>query len=189
MVAPLGRVPSLEEEELALERKFTPLVQLVITPGVPVVLVVPLVVPLVAPETLETVPVTLTVDNEYRAVNVTVPASLPIEVINGTVLTAENARITNNSKSGSVRVSGVEVTNGAYKVGDYNSFSGAKTIALKINGCSTEGPGKLGINTTAFPVIKAEESLALEYFAKISADAPNSENVNALNVVFTISIV
>ena len=31
--------------------------------------------------------------------------------------------------------------------------------------------------------------MALEYFAKISADAPNSEDVNALNVVFTISIV
>ena len=60
MVAPLGRVPSLEEEELALERKFTPLVQLVITPGVPVVLVVPPVVPLVVPEPLLTVPVTLT---------------------------------------------------------------------------------------------------------------------------------
>ena len=139
--------------------------------------------------TTATVPVTLTVDNEYRAVNVTVPASLPIHVINGMVVTADNAKITNNSKSGAVRVTGVEVTDGAYKVGSYNSFSGAHRVALKINGCSTEGPGKLGINTTAFPVIKAEESLALEYFAKISADAPNSENVNALNVVFTISIV
>lgn len=82
--------------------------------------------------TTATVPVTLTVDNEYRAVNVTVPASLPIHVINGTVVTADNAKITNNSKSGAVRVTGVEVTDGAYKVGDYNSFSGAKTIALKI---------------------------------------------------------
>ena len=88
-----------------------------------------------------------------------------------------------------MRVTGVEVTDGAYKVGSYNSFSGAHRVALKINGCPTEGPGKLGINTTAFPVIKAEESLALEYFAKISADAPNSKDVNALNVVFTISIV
>ena len=139
--------------------------------------------------TTATVPVTLTVDNEYRTVNVTVPASLPIHVINGTVVTADNAKITNNSKSGTVRVTGVEVTDGAYKVGSYNSFSGAHRVALKINGCPTEGPGKLGINSTAFPVIKAEESLALEYFAKISADAPNSENVNALNVVFTISIV
>ena len=93
-----------------------------------------------AGSTTATVPVTLTVDNEYRAVNVTVPASLPIEVITGTVLTAENARITNNSKSGSVRVSGVEVTDGAYKVGSYNSFSGAKTIALKINGCPRKAP-------------------------------------------------
>lgn len=142
-----------------------------------------------AGSTTATVPVTLTVDNEYRAVNVTVPASLPIHVINGTVVTADNAKITNNSKSGAVRVTGVEVTDGAYKVGSYNSFSGAHRVALKINGCPTEGPGKLSINTTAFPVIKAEESLALEYFAKISADAPNSKDVNALNVVFTISIV
>lgn len=139
--------------------------------------------------TTATVPVTLTVDNEYRAVNVTVPASLPIHVINGTVVTADNAKITNNSKSGSVRVSGVEVTDGAYKVGSYNSFSGAKTIALKINGCPTEGPGKLGINNAAFPVIQPQSDMALEYFAKISADAPNSKDVNALNVVFTISIV
>ena len=139
--------------------------------------------------TTATVPVTLTVDNEYRAVNVTVPASLPIHVINGTVVTADNARITNNSKSGAVRVTGVEVTDGAYKVGSYNSFSGAHRVALKINGCATTGAGALAINSTAFPVIKAEESLALEYFAKISADAPNSKDVNALNVVFTISIV
>ena len=139
--------------------------------------------------TTATVPVTLTVDNEYRAVNVTVPASLPIHITNGTVVTADNARITNNSKSGAVRVTGVEVTDGAYKVGDYNSFSGAKTIALKINGCPTTGAGALAINSTAFPVIQPQSDMALEYFAKISADAPNSENVNALNVVFTISIV
>ena len=117
--------------------------------------------------TTATVPVTLTVDNEYRAVNVTVPASLPIHV----------------------RVTGVEVTDGAYKVGDYNSFSGAHRVALKINGCATTGAGKLAINSTGFPVIQPQSDMALEYFAKISADAPNSENVNALNVVFTISIV
>ena len=43
--------------------------------------------------------------------------------------------------------------------------------------------------SSAFMTGKAVESLALEYFAKISADAPNSKDVNALNVVFTISIV
>ena len=130
--------------------------------------------------TTATVPVTLTVDNEYRAVNVTVPASLPIHVINGTVVTADNAKITNNSTNGAVRVT---------KVGDYNSFSGAHRVALKINGCATTGAGRLAINSTGFPVIQPQSDMALEYFAKISADVPNSENVNALNVVFTISIV
>ena len=71
----------------------------------------------------------------------------------------------------------------------YNSFSGAHRVALKINGCATTGAGKLAINSTGFPVIQPQSDMALEYFAKISADAPNSENVNALNVVFTISIV
>ena len=139
--------------------------------------------------TTATVPVTLTVDNEYRAVNVTVPASLTIHFIHGTVVTADNAKITNNSTNGAVRVTGVEVADGAYKVGDYNSFSGAHRVALKINGCATTGAGRLAINSSAFPVIQPQSGMALEYFAKISADAPNSENVNALNVVFTISIV
>ena len=58
--------------------------------------------------TTATVPVTLTVDNEYRAVNVTVPASLPIHVINGTVVTADNAKITNNSTNGTVRVTEIQ---------------------------------------------------------------------------------
>ena len=57
---------------------------------------------LAAGTTTATVPVTLTVSNEYRAVNVTVPAALPVYVINGTVVTADNARITNNAKTGSV---------------------------------------------------------------------------------------
>ena len=79
-----------------------------------------------AESTTATVPVTLTVSNEYRAVNVTVPASLPIEVINGVVITADNAKITNNSKTGAVQVTKISVTDGAYKVGNYESFSGNK---------------------------------------------------------------
>ena len=50
-----------------------------------------------AGSTTATVPVTLTVDNQYRAVNVTVPSSLPVYVINGTVITADNAKITNTT--------------------------------------------------------------------------------------------
>ena len=134
-----------------------------------------------------TVPVTLTVSNQYRAINVTVPAALPIEVRNGTVVTAENISIINNSGVG-VRVTGVSVNDGAYKVGSYDSFSGSKTLALKINGCATTGSGKLAINNTAFPVIAAGGSQALTYYAKVSADAPNESNVQAASVVFTISL-
>ena len=139
--------------------------------------------------TTATVPVTLTVSNEYRAVNVTVPASLPVEVINGTVITATNAKITNNSKSGSVQVTQISVKDGAYKVGNYDSFSGSKTIALKINGCTTADSGKMAINSTSFPVISAGGSQALTYYAKVSGDAANAENVQAAQVIFTISIV
>ena len=141
-----------------------------------------------ASSTTATVPVTLTVDNQYRAVNVTVPASLPVYVINGTVITADNAKITNNSGTGSVQVTAVKVTDGAYKVGNYDSFSGSKTIALKINGCPTTGAGNLSIAGNAFPVITAGGSIPLTYFAKVSGDAPNVSGVEAAHVVFTISI-
>ena len=139
--------------------------------------------------TTTTVPVTLTVTNEYRAVNVTVPASFPVEVINGVVITADNAKITNNAKTGSVQVTEISVTDGEYKVGSYDNFSGSGTIALKFNGCPTTGSGKLNITDKAFPAIAAGESLLLTYYAKVSGDAPNINNVQAANVVFTISIV
>ena len=142
-----------------------------------------------AKSTTATVPVTLTVSNEYRAVNVTVPASFPVEVINGVVVTADNARITNNAKNGAVKITAISVTDGAYKVGSYDNFSGAQTIALKFNGCPTTGAGKLTITDQAFPVIKAGGSLPLTYFAKVSGDAQNTNGVEAAKVVFTISIV
>ena len=144
---------------------------------------------LAAESTTATVPVTLTVSNEYRAVNVTVPASLPVEVINGVVITADNAKISNNSKTGAVQVTKISITDGAYKVGNYDDFSGNRTIALKINNCSTKGSGNLPITSSAFPVIAAGTSQALTYFAKVSSDAPNAENVQAANVIITISIV
>ena len=142
-----------------------------------------------AKSTTATVPVTLTVSNEYRAVNVTVPASFPVEVINGVVITADNARITNNAKNGAVKITAISVTDGAYKVGSYDNFSGAQTIALKFNGCPTTVAGKLTITDQAFPAIRAGENLPLTYFAKVSGDAKNTEGVEAAKVVFTISIV
>ena len=134
------------------------------------------------------VPVTLTVKNEYRAVNVTVPAALPVYVINGTVVVADNAKIINNSATGAVKVTSVAVTDGAYRVGDYDNFSGKQTIALKINDCSTRGEGTLAINDNAFPVLNPGGDLLLTYYAKISGDAANTDVVEAAHVVFTISI-
>ena len=45
------------------------------------------------------------------------------------------------------------------------------------------------LTSSAFPVIAAGGSQKLTYFAKVSGDAPNSKDVQAANVVFTISIV
>ena len=135
------------------------------------------------------VPVKLTVINDYRSISVTVPASLPVEIYNGTVITANNARITNNSKTGSVKVKAVYVNDGAFKVGDYDSFSGVKTIALKINGIATKGSGNLEITESAFPDIAPTESLPLNYFAKVSKDAGTAKDKEVAKVVFTITLV
>ena len=94
-----------------------------------------------------------------------------------------------NSPTTPIQVTRVSVTDGAYTVGNYDGFHGSKSIALKINGCSTKGAGNMTIEKDAFPVIRANGSMPLTYFAKVSGDAPNADNVNAANVVFTISIV
>ncbi|MBO6054516.1 MAG: hypothetical protein J6P31_03260 [Oscillospiraceae bacterium] len=143
---------------------------------------------LAAAGTTAAVPVTLTVNNSCQAVSVTMPASLPVEIRNGTVITADSARIINRSGSSSVRVTAVSVEDGSYRVGDYENFSGRKTIALKINGCPTWGAGSLAITEKAFPVIGPEKELALTYFARISGDAPDGENTQAAHVVFTVSL-
>lgn len=137
--------------------------------------------------TTASVPVTLTVSNDYRAVNVTLPASLPVEVINGTVITATDAKITNNSQSSGVRVSEITVTDGAYRVGDYDRFEGRRTIALKINGVTTAGSGKMDISSSSFPEIMPGESLGLKYFAKVSNDGENVNEKEAAHVVFTVT--
>ena len=49
--------------------------------------------------------------------------------------------------------------------------------------------GMINITKDAFPKIGAAQNLPLTYFAKVSGDAPNSKDVQAANVVFTISIV
>ena len=143
-----------------------------------------------AAETTEArVPVTLTVVNTVAPISCTVPAALPVSLVDGYVVCANNASITNNRKVGSIRVTKIEVTPGAFEIGNYDNFSANKnSIALNINGCQTRGAGALTLAENAFPAIPAEKSLAIRYKAKVSASEAVT-NINAATVIFTIAAV
>ena len=143
-----------------------------------------------AAETTEAhVPITLTVVNTVSPISCTVPAALPVSLVDGYVVCANNAAITNTAKTGSIRVTKVEVTPGSFEIGNYDDFSANKnSIALNINGCSTKGAGSLTLVDGAFPSINAEKSLAIRYKAKVSASEAVT-NINAATVIFTIAAV
>ena len=143
-----------------------------------------------AAETTEArVPVTLTVVNTVSPLSCTVPAALPVSLVDGYVVTANNAMITNTGKNGAIRVTKVDVQAGTFEIGNYDDFSASKnSIALSINGCVTKGAGSLTLLDGAFPVIGAEKSLAIRYRAKVSA-SETVTNVNAATVIFTIAAV
>lgn len=136
------------------------------------------------------VPVTLTVVNTQQRISVTVPAALPVSVVNGYVVTATNAAVRNTADEGVVRIAAVEVTDGSLTVGDYDHFEEApvNTIALRLNGCPTRGAGFLSITDSAFPPIAPGDRLTLDYEARVRAvGAPRNEKAAA--VVFTIEAV
>ena len=84
------------------------------------------------------VPVVLTVVNSVSPISVSVPACLPVTVLDGYVVTASNAVIENRAQSGAVQVVAVDVQPGAFAIGDYENFgSEAGKIAFSINGCKT----------------------------------------------------
>ena len=143
-----------------------------------------------AAETTEArVPVTLTVVNTVAPISCTVPAALPISLVDGYVVCANNAAITNTGKTGAIRVTKVDVQAGTFEIGNYDDFSAGKnSIALNINGCSTKDAGALTLTDGAFPAIGAEKSLAIRYKAKVSANEAVT-NVNAATIVFTIAAV
>ena len=126
------------------------------------------------------VPVTLTVVNTQQRISVTVPAALPVSVVDGYVVTATNAAIRNTAAEGAVHIAAVTVTDGTLAVGHYEHFEegAANTIALSLNGCPTRGAGELAIG--------AGESLALNYDAKVNA-VGEPKNETAATVVFTIA--
>ena len=143
-----------------------------------------------AAETTEAkVPVTLTVVNTIAPISCTVPAALPVSLVDGYVVCANNAAITNTGKTGAIRVTKVDVQAGTFEIGSYDDFSASKnSIALNINGCSTKGAGSLTLVDGAFPAIAAEKNLAIRYKAKVSANEAVT-NVNAATVIFTIAAV
>ena len=143
-----------------------------------------------AAETTEArVPVTLTVVNTVSPISCTVPAALPVSLVDGYVVCANNAVITNTGKTGAIKVTKVDVQAGTFEIGSYDDFSAGKnSIALSINGCSTKGAGSLTLADSAFPVIAAEKNLAIRYKAKVSASEAVT-NVNAATVIFTIAAV
>ena len=143
-----------------------------------------------AAETKEArVPVTLTVVNTVAPISCTVPACLPVSLVDGYVVCANNAAITNTAKSGSIKVTKVDVQPCVFEIGSYDNFSAGKnSIALNINGCVTKGAGSLTLADGAFPAIAAEKNLAIRYKAKVSASEAVT-NVNAATVIFTIAAV
>ena len=143
-----------------------------------------------AAETTEAkVPVTLTVVNTVSPISCTVPAALPVSLIDGYVVCANNAAITNTAKTGSIKVTKVDVQAGTFEIGNFDDFTASKnSIALSINGWPTKGAGSLTLVDGAFPSINAEKSLAIRYKAKVSASEAVT-NVNAATVIFTIAAV
>ena len=143
-----------------------------------------------AAETTEAkVPVTLTVVNTVAPISCTVPACLPVSLVDGYIVTASNAAITNTGKTGAIRVTKVDVQAGTFEIGNFDDFTASKnSIALSINGCATKGAGSLTLADGAFPAISAEKSLAIRYKAKVSASEAVT-NINAATVIFTIAAV
>ena len=143
-----------------------------------------------AAETTEAkVPVTLTVVNTVSPISCTVPAALPVSLVDGYVVCASNAAITNTGKTGAIRVNKVDVQAGTFEIGNFDDFTASKnSIALSINGCSTKGAGSLTLVDGAFPAIAAEKNLAIRYKAKVSASEAVT-NINAATIVFTIAAV
>ena len=140
-----------------------------------------------APAQKHEVPVTLTIVNTEQRLSVTVPAALPISVVDGYVVTATNAAIRNTADSGSIQVTAVAVQPGAYDIGDFENFAETdNSIALSLNGCPTQGAGDLAFTDEAFPTIEAGKALAIQYQAKVDT-ASEVSAVKAATVVFTIA--
>ena len=90
-------------------------------------LIFALPVPASAAETTEArVPVTLTVVNVAAPISCTVPACLPVSLVDGYVVCANNAAITNTGKNSAIRVTKVDVQAGTFEIGNFDDFTASK---------------------------------------------------------------
>lgn len=147
-------------------------------------------VPIMALE--NTVPVVLNV--EPMLLDVTVPASLTINVDNrGVVTTADNAKIVNNSL-GAIVVSNVTLTGkDSWSVVDFQSdFSGvavgSKKIGFSINDVQSGVDGGFTWSSQKINGVKGEvkSELPITYNANVPAQKDSINNLNVLDVSFVI---
>lgn len=139
------------------------------------------------------VPVNLTV--EPAIIDVTVPSSLSIEMDrDGNILTANNAKIINNSQ-GAVVVSDVQITpKNSWSLASFDKdFSqdriGTKKLALKINNSQTTDSGMNWVdNNTIVPGVGGvkDPELPLSYEAKLPLQDTTMSVQNIADVMFTI---
>lgn len=143
-----------------------------------------------AGEQTTTIPVTLTVVHSVQNLDVTMPAAMPVSLLDGKVLTANNVEIRNNSAYVDVEVADLRVENAAYRVGDYDAFpeNEMSVIAMKINGCATHGPGAVTLTETGFPIIRAGKELPIEYRARLN-DTQDISGQEVARVIFTLRAV
>jgi len=102
------------------------------------------------------VPVVLTVVNSVSPISVSVPACLPVTVLDGYVVTASNAVIENRAQSGAVQVVAVDVQPGAFAIGDFENF-GRKNlrIAYTAKVAAAEKVEKVNAATLIFTIAPA----------------------------------
>lgn len=138
-------------------------------------------------EQTTTIPVTLTIVNSTKNLDVTMPAAMPVSVVDGKVLTADNVEIRNNSKILDVEIASVLVRDGQYRVGSYEDFPEGSdgVIAMQLNGVGTTGAGALAIDKTSFPDVEAGKSLPVNYKAKVS-EGRDVSGLEAASVVFVL---
>lgn len=124
--------------------------------------------------------------------SVSVPTSFPVRVnADGSVSTANNVSITNNS-SGAVKVVDMSMQQtGTYQIIGYEeNFSGkfidTNQMALNISGSKTQNDGSLLFDAAACPIITPNTTQNITYSAKATPASAAIENMYAANIYLTI---